>query len=123
MTFLAVFDGGEGGWHIDRDALTEAIRARWPEVETDSSHRSAACGLIWRFETENGPGGAYLHEDGTYLYMDVWKEDAVWLAIAFRRLTPMHLDLVFCDEGYTFDVRVPTGTTEAELMALVDAAG
>ncbi|MEU2290862.1 hypothetical protein ACFY9H_09495 [Streptomyces bacillaris] len=45
------------------------------------------------------------------------------MAITFRGLTPMHLDLVFCDEGYTFDVRVPTGTTAAELTALVNAAG
>ncbi|MFH9397312.1 hypothetical protein [Streptomyces sp. NPDC017556] len=45
------------------------------------------------------------------------------MAIAFRRLTPTHLDLVFCDESYTFDVRVPAGTTEVELMALVKAAG
>ncbi|CAL9502499.1 hypothetical protein [Streptomyces sp. enrichment culture] len=123
MTFLAVTDGDAGGWHIDRDALTEAIRARWAEVETDSSHRSEARGLIWRFATENGPGEAYLHADGTCLYMDVGTEDAAWLAIAFRGLTPTHLDLVFCDQGYTFDVRVPTGTTEAELTTLVKAAG
>jgi len=35
----------------------------------------------------------------------------------------MHLDLVFCDEGYSFDVRLPTGTTEVELVALVNAVG
>ncbi|OEJ94847.1 hypothetical protein [Streptomyces thermolilacinus] len=123
MTFLAVVEGDEGGWHADRDALTEAIRARWAEVETDSSHRSEVRSLIWSFETENGPGEAYLHEDGTCLYMDVWEEDAMWLVLAFRALTPAHLDLVFCDQGYTFDVRVPTGTTEVELMTLVNAAG
>ncbi|MEU5593196.1 hypothetical protein [Streptomyces sp. NPDC020298] len=123
MTFLAVVEGDAGGWHVDRDALTEAIRARWAEVEIDSSHRSEVRSLIWRFDTEYGPREAYLHEDGTCLYMDVWEEDAIWLAIAFRRLVPMHLYLVFCDEGYTFDVRLPTGTSEAELMALVNAAG
>ncbi|MGW3115447.1 hypothetical protein [Streptomyces sp. NPDC001091] len=47
--------------------------------------------------------------------MDVWEEDAIWLAIVFRRLMPMDLDLVFCDEGYTFDVRLRAGATEAEL--------
>lgn len=123
MTFLVVVEGDAGGWHVDRDALTEAIRVRWAEVEIDSSHRSEVRSLIWEFDTENGPGEAYLHEDGTCLYMDVWEAHAIWLAIAFRRLTPMHLDLVFCDEGYTFDVRLPTGTTEAELTALVNAAG
>ena len=123
MTFLAVVEGDVGGWRIDRDALTDAIRARWSEVEIDSMHRSEVRSLIWQFETENGPGEAYLHEDGTCLYMDVWEEDAIWLAIVFRELTPMDLDLVFCDEGHTFDVRLRAGTTEAELTDLVNAAG
>ncbi|MFE0921169.1 hypothetical protein ACFW24_25785 [Streptomyces nigra] len=123
MTFLAVVDGDAGGWHVDRDALTDAIRVRWAEVAIESSHRSEVRSLIWEFDTDNGPGEAYLHEDGTCLYMDASEEDAIWLAIAFRRLTPMHLDLVFCDEGYSFDVRLPTGTTEAELVALVNAVG
>ncbi|MFE7455697.1 hypothetical protein [Streptomyces sp. NPDC057554] len=123
MTFVAVVEGDEGGWHVDRCALTEAIRARWPDVEVDSSARSAVCSLTWELDTGNGPGEAYLHEDGTCLYMDVGEEGAVRLAIVFRRLTPTHLDLVFCDDSYTFDVHVPTGTTEAELMALVKAAG
>ncbi|MFE5191109.1 hypothetical protein [Streptomyces sp. NPDC056628] len=123
MTFLAVVEGDAGGWRIDRDALTDAIRARWSEVEIDSMHRSEVRSLVWQFETENGPGEAYPHEDGICLYMDVWEEDAIWLAIVFRRLTPMPLDLVLCDEGYTFDVRLRAGTTEAELTDLVNAAG
>ncbi|MFD9445996.1 hypothetical protein ACFWBR_39240 [Streptomyces sp. NPDC060006] len=104
-------------------ALTDAIRGRWPGVEIDSLHRSEVRSLIWQFETENGPGEAYLHEDDTCLYMDVWQEDAIWLAIVVRRLTPMDLDLVFCDEGYNFDVRLQAGTTEAELTDLVNTAG
>ncbi|MFF3350752.1 hypothetical protein [Streptomyces sp. NPDC002779] len=116
-------EGDAVGWRIDRDALTDAIRARWSAVEIDSMHHSEVRSLIWQFETENGPGEAYLHEDGTCLYMDVWEEDAIWLAIVFRRLTPMDLDLVFCDEGYTFDVRLRAGTTEAELTDLLTAAG
>ncbi|MFB7031653.1 MULTISPECIES: hypothetical protein [unclassified Streptomyces] len=72
---------------------------------------------------ENSPGEAYFHEDGTRLYLDVWEEDATWLAVAFCGLILIHLDLVFCDEGHTFDVRVPVGTTEAEPAALVNAAG
>jgi hypothetical protein len=123
VTFLAIVEGDVGGWRIDRDALTDAIRARWSGVEIDSMDRSEVRSLIWQFKTDNGPGEAYLHEDGTCLYMDVWEEDAIWLAIVFRRLTPMDLDLVFCDEGYTFDVRLRAGTTEAGLTDLVNAAG
>ncbi|MGV9317781.1 hypothetical protein [Streptomyces sp. NPDC003660] len=97
------------------------IRTRWTEVEIDASARSAARALSWALDTENGPGEAHLHEDGTCLYLDVWESDAIWLAIAFRGLTPTRLDLVFCDEGYTFDVRIPAWATEAELSALVKA--
>ncbi|MGA5194074.1 hypothetical protein [Streptomyces exfoliatus] len=107
----------------DRRALTEVIRARWAEVGIDSSARRAVRSLIWGLDTAIGPGEAYLHEDGPCLYVDVWEKDAVWLAIAFRRLIPLRLDLVFCDEGCTFDVRVPAGTPEAELMTLVRSAG
>ncbi|WP_416968722.1 hypothetical protein [Streptomyces sp. 4F14] len=114
MTFVAVVEG---------DALAEAISARWPEVETASTERSEVRSLIWRFEAEYGPAEAYLHADGICLYMDVWQEYAIWLAIVFRRLTPTHLGLVFCDEAYTFDVRLGAGTTEAELTDLVNAAG
>ncbi|MEU2337082.1 hypothetical protein ABZ770_06575 [Streptomyces sp. NPDC006654] len=67
-------------------------------------HRSEVRSLMCQFKTENG-------------------QDAIWLAIAFRRLTPMHLDPVFCDEGHTFDVRLLAGTTEADLTDLVNAVG
>ncbi|MFI1358650.1 hypothetical protein ACH4TV_34550 [Streptomyces sp. NPDC020898] len=97
MTFLVVVEGDAGGWCIDRDALTEAICARWAGAEIDSTHRSAVRSFIWEFETESGPGEAYLHADGTCLYMDVWQEDAIWLATVFRRLMPTDLDLVFCE--------------------------
>ncbi|MGW3123447.1 hypothetical protein ACWDBW_41110 [Streptomyces sp. NPDC001107] len=65
MTFLVVVEGDAVGWRIERDALTDAIRARWSEVEIDSLHRREAHGLVWQFETGNGPGEAYLHQDGT----------------------------------------------------------
>jgi hypothetical protein len=123
MTFLAVAEGDAGGWRIDREALTDAIRARWSGVGADSMHRNEARSLIWQFETDNDSGEAYLHEDGTCLYMDVREEDAIWLTLVFRRLTPMDLDLVFCDEGCTFDVRLRAGTTVADLRDLVNAAG
>ncbi|WP_017582351.1 hypothetical protein [Nocardiopsis valliformis] len=121
MTFLVFVEGDTGGWRVDRKSLTEAVSARWPEVGIDSTHHSEVRSLLWEFETEHGPGEAYLHQGGTCLYMDVWQEDAVWLAIAFRELAPADLDLVFCDEGYTFDVQLRAGATEADLTDLVDA--
>ncbi|MFI1929944.1 hypothetical protein [Streptomyces sp. NPDC020330] len=123
MTFLVVVEGDAGGWGIDRDALSDEIRSRWADVVIDTAHRSAVRSLIWEVESANGPGEAYLHEDGTCLYTDLWVEDAIWLATLFRRLTPRDIELVFCDEGYTFDVRLQAGTAEEELKDLVHAAG
>ncbi|MEV5479266.1 hypothetical protein [Streptomyces sp. NPDC052207] len=119
MVFLVLADSEADRWRIDVEALTTAIRARWAAVETDPTHRGEARSFSWSFETENGPGEAYLHEDGTCLYLDVWQADAVWLAIVFRRLAPAHLDVVFCDEGYTFDVHLRPEATDAEMTGLM----
>ncbi|WP_181802349.1 hypothetical protein [Streptomyces shenzhenensis] len=117
--FLVLVDNESGGWRVDAEALTTAIRGRWTAVGIDSTHRSEARSFGWSFETENGPGEAYLHEDGTCLYLDVWQADAAWLAIVFRRLAPADLDVVFCDESYTFNVRLPPEATDAELTDLM----
>jgi len=118
--FLVLVDGEAGGWQVDREALTAAIRARWSDVEVDSTYRSEVRSNCWYFETKNGSGEAYLHQDGTCLYLDVWHEDAAWLAVAFRRLAPADLDLIFCDEGYNFDIRLRPEVTDAELTALMN---
>ncbi|WP_329234069.1 hypothetical protein OG488_29460 [Streptomyces sp. NBC_01460] len=115
--FLVLVDGEAGGWRVDREALTAAIRARWSDVEVDSTHRSEARGNSWHFGTESGPGEAYLHQDGTCLYLDVRHEGAAWLSVAFRRLAPADLDLIFCDEDFTFDVRLRAEATDAERTA------
>ncbi|MFJ1722412.1 hypothetical protein ACIPDW_12990 [Streptomyces sp. NPDC087290] len=115
-TFMVLVEGEAGGWRVDREALTAAIRGRWADVEIDPTHRSVARSFCWSFETQDGPGEVYLHEDGTGIYMDLWQDDAVRLAVVFRRLTPVGLDLVFCDEGYNFDVRLRSDATDAELI-------
>lgn len=117
--FLVLADSEAGGWRVDAEALTTAFRTRWAAVEIDSIQRSEVQSFSWSFETDNGPGEVYLHEDGTCLYLDVWQEDAAWLAVVFRRLAPAHLDVVFCDEGYTFDIRLLPDATVAELIDLM----
>ncbi|MBC3843395.1 hypothetical protein GXW82_33760 [Streptacidiphilus sp. 4-A2] len=115
MPYLAVVDGNAGGWRVDQEALKEAIPDRRADVGIRSEHHSELRPLAWEFETTNGPGEAYLHVEGTCLYMDIWEAGAIRLAVLFRKLTPTRLDLAFCDEGYTFDVRLPFETTESEL--------
>ncbi|MET8956810.1 hypothetical protein [Streptomyces sp. NPDC004533] len=120
-TFMVMVDGDAGGWQVDRDALTAAIRAGWAGVEIDATPRSEARSCCWSFEAQDGTGEAYLHQDGTCLYLDVPEADAVRLAVVFRRLAPAGFDLVYCDEGYNFDVRLRSGSADAELIGLMTA--
>ncbi|MFJ4797138.1 hypothetical protein [Kitasatospora purpeofusca] len=115
-TFMVLVEGEASGWRFDREALTSAIRDRWPDVEIDPTHHSVARSFCWSFETHDGPGEVYLHEDGTGIYMNLPQHDAVRLAAVIRRLTPTDLALVFCDEGYNFDVRLRSDTTDTELI-------
>ncbi|MEV6204768.1 hypothetical protein AB0M64_33055 [Streptomyces sp. NPDC051771] len=83
--------------------------------------RSEVRSLCWSFVSEDGLGEAHLHEDGTCLYLDTAESDAVRLAVVIRRITPADLDLVFCDQGYNFHVRLRSDVTDDELIKLMTA--
>ncbi|PRY01002.1 hypothetical protein CLV72_102635 [Allonocardiopsis opalescens] len=59
-------------------------------------------------------------EDATGLYLDAALADSARLACLLRQWMPDEVDLVFCDQGYTFDIRVRPGATAAELIEEVD---
>jgi hypothetical protein len=119
---MVFVDGDSGGWRADAAVLTAAIEAGWAGVEVDPVARSAVRGYGWEFDTDEYQGEAYLHEEGTCLYMDAPEVDVMRLAIVFRRLAPADLELVFCDEGYNFDLRLRWEATDAELIELISKA-
>lgn len=59
-------------------------------------------------------------EDETGLYLDAAMADSAQFACLLRQWMPDSVDLVFCDQGYNFDVRVCPGATVAELIEEVD---
>ncbi|MGN9816345.1 hypothetical protein ACTMUQ_13505 [Streptomyces sp. SD11] len=109
-----VHDVAHVGWqYLDLGPSVHDIKkvARRTQLIVDSyelpDRRHLVSTILWR---RNGAGGAS-------------RPRPIWLAGVFRRLSPAGLDLVFCDEGYTFDVRPKAGTAEAELRELVAASG
>ncbi|MFG2822403.1 hypothetical protein ACGFX4_23590 [Kitasatospora sp. NPDC048365] len=114
-TFMVFIDGDPARGPVTRAALAPTVHAHWPDAEPSP-------GRGWLLPTPDGPGEVHLPEDGTGLYLDVPWHDAVRLAIAFRRLVPAGLGVVFCDEGYTFAARLPSDATDAELTELMTAA-
>jgi len=120
MTFLVLVDPATTPWTADRGALTQVIQSVWTHVEIDSSARGEARAVTWAFETDAGAAEAYLHADGTCLYVDAAWADAVRLAMAFRRMAPETVEVVFCDDIYSFDVHMTHQTTEADLTAAAE---
>jgi hypothetical protein len=119
MSFLALVDPATTGWKADPAALTAVMRPEWSHVETDSSCLSEVRSVVWTFRTAEGPAEAYLHRGGTCLYIDASFADAARLAVLFRGLAPESVKVIFCDEGYTFDVHVTSQMTAADLVSAV----
>lgn len=118
--FMAFFDGSTTTWRVSSAVVTAAITDLWSEVEVDPTRRSEACAVSWSFSTDKGPGEVFMPEDETGLYLDAALADSAQLACMLRQWMPDSVDLVFCDQGYNFDVRVGPGATAAELIEEVD---
>ncbi|MET9654615.1 hypothetical protein ABZZ44_30695 [Streptomyces sp. NPDC006460] len=121
MSFMAFFDGAATTWRADPAALTSAIRDRWDDLEVDSRHRSEVAAYSWTFRADDGPVDVFFAEDGTGLYVDAALPDAAEVACLLRRFVPEDVALVFCDQGYSFDVWISSGSTAADLVRAVDA--
>jgi hypothetical protein len=119
MSFLTVARPATTGWKADPAALTAVMRPEWSHVETDCSDRSEVRSVVWTFRTAQGPAEAYLHRDGTCLYIDASFADAARLAVLFRGLAPEGAEVIFCDEAYTFDVHVTSQMTAEDLVSAV----
>ncbi|MBM9508013.1 hypothetical protein [Actinacidiphila acididurans] len=101
--------------------MTPLITDLWGDVEVDGTRRSEVCAFRWSFSTDEGPGEVCMPEDGTGLYLDATLPDSARLACSMRAFVPDDVEMVFCDEGYTFDVLVSPGASVAELIIEVNA--
>lgn len=109
--FMAFFDASTTTWRVSSAVVHSAITDLWAEVKANPTRRSEACAFSWSFCTDEGPGEVFLPEDGKGLYLDAALADSVQLACLFCQWMLDSVDLVFCDQGYHFDVRVRPGAT------------
>jgi hypothetical protein len=123
MTFLALVDVATADWRADSAALMAVMRSGWSQVETGSSALSEARSVVWTFRTDVDPAEAYLHRDGTCLYTDASLADAARLAVLLRGLAPEYVKVIFCHDGYNFDVHVTRQMTAADLVSAVGCPG
>ncbi|WP_112264097.1 hypothetical protein [Lentzea terrae] len=119
MSYLVVFDSST--WHVDADVLRAALREEWPaaEMQPPAPHIVSEVGDVhWFYRTEDAIVEAYTAKDGTCLYLKGGIGLVVKFAIWYRKLVPEDIDVIFCDDSYSFDGVVTPDSTESELVEL-----
>ena len=116
MTCLVVFDGKRAGWHLDRQVLLTSLSRDCPDVEPRVGE-SELRDVSWAVTGPESRLEAYLHSDGTCLYLDGDLATAAKLAIWYRGLIPERIEVTFCDDEFTFAVPVNADTTAGDLIA------
>ena len=120
MTYLAVFDGAPNHYSVSREDLLTGLAASWPEIQAKiESGRDDTHDIVWSVRGDAGAIDIYHHRDGTCLYMDGALEDAAPFAVWYRTLVPSRVELLFCDDSYSFSVQITCETTVADLVNAV----
>ena len=119
MTYLAVFDGERAGWHVDRRALLTSLGQDWPDV-VPRVGESELRDVSWILTGAGAVFEGYSHSDGTCLYLDGDLATTAKFAVWYRALVPDRIEVMFCDDEYTFAVPVNADTTSDDLVAAAD---
>lgn len=122
MTYLVVFESEE--FAVAADTLANALRTDWPQAtvrRNDPPAGTEVRDVEWElpYGTEQVEG--HSHVDGTCIYLDGPIDPVAQLALWYRGLVPEGIDVIFCDEGYAFDVAVSASTTKEELIGAAEA--
>ncbi|UQU62535.1 hypothetical protein COUCH_26330 [Couchioplanes caeruleus] len=113
--YLIVFDGEQAGWRLERDVLLAALRRDWPQIAVTEIGEEVR-DISWPLPGSDGLSEAYVHSDGTCLYVDGPIDQAAQWAVWYRRLVPDGIDLMLCDDEYSFAVPVGPQTSASELV-------
>ncbi|MEU0273486.1 hypothetical protein [Streptomyces sp. NPDC006307] len=121
MSHLVAFDSDT--WSVGQDVLVASLAAEWPDATV--RRRELPDGYeVGDIEWELRRGDAELegrsYVDGRGVTLDGDIRLVAEFALWYRKLVPAGTDLVFCDQGYHFDVTIDATTTHDDL---VDAAG
>ncbi|CAL9566756.1 hypothetical protein QWL27_24835 [Streptomyces thermocarboxydus] len=117
MTYLAVFEDKSRG--VRRADLIAALERDWPTaviLERQGSQKSRD--VVWSYTNDSQELEGYSHVDGTCIYLDSPLALAARFALWYRGLVPAEIDLVFCDDGYSFDGSIEAGMSVDDVIAI-----
>ncbi|WP_051865148.1 hypothetical protein [Streptomyces griseus] len=115
MTYLAVFEDQSRG--VERSALIAALERDWPSAEIrERRGTQESRDVVWVYVEGDGELEGYSHADGTCIYLDSPLDLAARFALWFRGLVPPDVELVFCDDSYSFSGFIEIGMDADSVM-------
>ncbi|MFZ4191464.1 hypothetical protein [Streptomyces pseudogriseolus] len=117
MTYLALFEDKSRG--VRRSDLIAALERDWPTAVIRERHGSQEFrDVVWSYTDDSQELEGYSHMDGTCIYLDSPLGLAARFALWFRGLVAADIDLVFCDDGYSFDGIIEMGMSVDDVIAI-----
>ncbi|MFF4225209.1 hypothetical protein ACFYZH_20445 [Streptomyces abikoensis] len=122
MTYLAVFESDS--WRLESEELAQALAHDWPDAQVEIADPGSAGSEVraveWQYPSESGDLEGYSHADGKCIYLEgpisVVADFVVW----YRGLVDADVQVVFCDDAYSFDGIVPAGATKEEVLSIAE---
>jgi hypothetical protein len=125
VTCLVTFESDT--WRLERDDLVRALASDWPQAEVSVAHPDSPGAEVraveWIVRSEHGMLEGYAHSNGQCVYLEGPIELVADFAVWYRRLLPADLQVIFCDESYSFDGVIPPDAVRGDVLAIVESAG
>lgn len=120
MTYLTVFDGTRSDWSLPRADLVAALSRSWPDIRPSRGPSGdEARDVVWTFGEGDSELEIYAHKSGTCLYVDGDLKGAAMFATWYRSLVPLAVEVIFCDDSYSFNTVISPGMTSDDLVEAV----
>ncbi|MER5462656.1 hypothetical protein ABT010_18640 [Streptomyces sp. NPDC002668] len=121
MAYLVVFDSEK--WSVGQDALVSSLTTEWPAAAVrrrELDEGAEVRDVEWEVQRGDEEVEGYTHVDGRCIYLDGNIDLVADFALWYRKLVPKEIEVVFCDDGYSFDVAVDETSTREELVAAAE---
>lgn len=107
--------------------MTQALAKDWPLVRLDAATPGAPGSEVrdveWVYSSDTGDKiEGYAHADGKGIYLEGPIGQVADFVLWYRNLVPSELEVVFCDESYTFDLIISPDTEKVEIISVAESS-
>jgi hypothetical protein len=110
----------ETEWRFDPHEFASRLAERWPDAEiADVSHLDIGSQVRFKMAPYEGAYSVlgHLADGGQRIGLEGGLEESAAVAEWARGVVPLEQELIFWDQGYSFDVPLTEGITRDEIVA------